>query len=425
MSKRIVALSWTLPPIVLPRSIQVSRLLAELDGRGWTSTVLTAPVVSNDPTIPRDTVLAAHYAGRYRQIEIEYREAEERSPWLMRLSRTLRRVKELDDLNWVARASTAALRELNSDDDVFVTFAQPWIDHVAGLRVKVARPRQPWIAHFSDPWVDSLYYDGADPAQAARLAIWREQERAVIAQADAIAFVTRETADLVMRKYPEDWRGKVHILPHSFDRSLISKVVKSGAPQAGDRPLRVVYTGNIYAGRREPLPLFDALARLDRSGALRGRLSFAFYGHIPPTTINGASERGLDGFVSFHGPVTYMESLSLMAQADALLLIDANADVNVFLPSKIADYLMIDRPILGLTPVRGATADVLRRSSHMVVDPTDQTAIEAALVGLIDADAAGRPETPSSAQATSEFEVGAVASRFEAMIEAARSRVRS
>lgn len=425
VSKRIVAVSWTLPPIVLPRSIQISRLLVALERRGWSSTVLTAPVDSNDPTIPRDRILAAHYEGRYKQIEVEYREARAPSPFTKRLYRLLHGVKDVDDANWVERVSLAALRELASREDVFISFAQPWIDHAVGLKVKRSRPEQPWIAHFSDPWVDSLYYDAKDPSQAARLAIWREQERVVVERADAVIFVTTETADLVMRKYPAGWQDKVHIVPHSFDRSLVDRVARSPAEGRGGRALRIVYTGNIYAGRREPLPLFEALAALDRSGALRGRIELSFHGHIPSTTIARAKELGLSRFVTFHGPVTYIQSLALMTEADALLLVDATAEVNVFLPSKIADYLMTNKPIIGLTPPRGATADVLRRIGHLSVDPADRAGIEAALMRLIETHEAGAGLSPINADAVRVFEVNQVAEKFEGVLNAARERAQS
>jgi hypothetical protein len=43
--------------------------------------------------------------------------------------------------------------------------------------------------------------------------------------------------------------------------------------------------------------------------------------------------------------VGYQESLKLMSEADALLVIDAPADQSVFLPSKLIDYIGAGRPI--------------------------------------------------------------------------------
>ena len=61
-----------------------------------------------------------------------------------------------------------------------------------------------------------------------------------------------------------------------------------------------------------------------------------------------------------------------------LLVIDAPADDSLFLPSKLIDYLPLGKPILGLTPLRGASADLIRRLGYPVVAPDDEAAIAAA-----------------------------------------------
>src|SRR6185295_13505704 len=104
---------------------------------------------------------------------------------------------------WVPRAARAAVRIAAAGDCAgLITFAQPWSDHVVGLRVKRATGL-PWVAHFSDPWADSPY---ATPRQRS---IWRRMEDEVVREVDAIVFVTDETAELVMAKYPDGYRDKV------------------------------------------------------------------------------------------------------------------------------------------------------------------------------------------------------------------------
>jgi hypothetical protein len=73
-----------------------------------------------------------------------------------------------------------------------------------------------------------------------------------------------------------------------------------------------------------------------------------------------------------------------------LLVIDAPADDSLFLPSKLIDYLPLRRPILGLTPPRGASADLIRRLGYPVVAPDDETAIAGQIEALLDLKQAGR-----------------------------------
>ena len=78
------------------------------------------------------------------------------------LWRLLPPLKLLPDEKWVwIGAAARAARRLAAERrfDVLVSFAQPWSDHLVGLRVHRATGL-PWVAHFSDPWTDSPYLDG-------------------------------------------------------------------------------------------------------------------------------------------------------------------------------------------------------------------------------------------------------------------------
>ena len=73
-----------------------------------------------------------------------------------------------------------------------------------------------------------------------------------------------------------------------------------------------------------------------------------------------------------------------MAEADVLVVIDAPSNAaSVFLPSKLVDYMMFKKPILGITPINGASADLLRRLDCHVIAPDDVQGIAKAVSDLI------------------------------------------
>jgi hypothetical protein len=85
---------------------------------------------------------------------------------------------------------------------------------------------------------------------------------------------------------------------------------------------------------------------------------------------------GLDGVVRLQGPQTRLECLRATAGADVLLLLGSSAkDEGLFLPSKLVDYIALRKPILGLTPLEGASADLLRRLQCPVVPPDNIAAV--------------------------------------------------
>jgi hypothetical protein len=83
------------------------------------------------------------------------------------------------------------------------------------------------------------------------------------------------------------------------------------------------------------------------------------------------------------GNVSFVESLERMYDADILLLIEANIRQNLFLPSKLSDYIGADTPIVGLTPP-GGSEDAMRRLSCWYARPSDVEGIEKAVEGAVD-----------------------------------------
>ena len=90
-----------------------------------------------------------------------------------------------------------------------------------------------------------------------------------------------------------------------------------------------------------------------------------------------------------------------------LLVIDAPADDSLFLPSKLIDYLPLRRPILGLTPLRGASADLIRRLGYPVVAPDDEAAIAGQIEALLDLQSrpAGLAPSPMHDTVTAEHDI--------------------
>jgi glycosyltransferase involved in cell wall biosynthesis len=80
------------------------------------------------------------------------------------------------------------------------------------------------------------------------------------------------------------------------------------------------------------------------------------------------------------GRVPKDDALAYAKGADVLLLIDASIDNSPFLPTKLAEYIFMDRPILGITPDPGTSADVTRETETGVVyPPSDPAGIAASI----------------------------------------------
>jgi hypothetical protein len=401
--RSLLAVSWELPPMYGPRAAQVSRVLAQLPALGWRPTVIALEPRRRGPHWFDD-------AAASRLADVEVIRVPSPQEWLV--MRAARRIApplfDRPDAArpWVGPASRAAVRAaVERQPAVLITFAQPWSDHLIGLRVHHAT-KLPWVAHFSDPWADSPY------ATARQRAIWRPMEEEVVREASAVAFVTDETADLVMRKYPEQWRSKAAVVPHGFDASGMS-VSRTRSSQDG--PLRMLYAGRFYRGVRTPLPLLRAIAALNGRAPLGGALHVTFLGPHLEEFARDASALGIGSLVTFRGRAAPPAVAAAAADSDVLLVIDAPSDgPSVFLPSKLIDYLAFRKPIFGITPANGASATLLRRLGAHVAPPDDEASIAASLDDLIARWRAGTLDVgPSFDAVAADYDIRATARRLD------------
>jgi glycosyltransferase involved in cell wall biosynthesis len=402
--KRLLAVSWEMPPMYGPRATQVSRTLTQLAVLGWRPAAVCLAPRRGGPHWPD-----GHTIEPPRGVDLLRVASPEEWLIVRALWRAAPGLRDFPDPArlWVGRAARAAVSAAASGEYAgVVSFAQPWSDHLAGLRVH-RETGLPWVAHFSDPWADSPY---ATPHQRA---IWRRMEEDVVREASAVVFVTSETVDLVMAKYPEEWRRKVFVVPHGFEMDPSQAAPSRQADHRG-RPMPIVHTGRFNAGVRTPMALLHALARLRSSPLFAGALELSFVGPHTEEFASQARALGVSDLVSFVGRVPAREATARAADADVLLVIDApSRGPSPFLPSKLIDYLPLRKPILGVTPQTGATAGLLRRLGGVVAPPDDIAAIEHALVDLVGRWRSGTLAVgPAFDSVAAEFEIARTTARL-------------
>jgi glycosyltransferase involved in cell wall biosynthesis len=380
---KFLAVSWAFPPAIMPRSLQVSRTLKGLLEAGWQASVLTVDPRSIDRVVKTDSALGAEYEGLFPLTAVPSPEDWLPARLIWRLFPELSVMPDPRSV-WIPLATSAGRRMLSQGGfSGIISFAQPWSDHLIARRLS-AEFKLPWIAHFSDPWSDSPYYRTGGPAVSLR----KKMELNTIRDANGVIFVSEETRDLVMRKYPPEWAVKTRIIPHCFEPALIPSSPNRKPHETG--ALKLTYTGGFY-GHRTPINLFKAIVKLNKIGGLKDRLQVEIVGGgVEPYNVI-VSEMGLDEIVKIRATVPYHESQQIASRADVLLVIDApNPEVNVFLPSKLVEYLAFHKPIFGITPARGASADLLRSLGCPQAETEDIAAIASILADLISRKQAGR-----------------------------------
>ena len=107
-----------------------------------------------------------------------------------------------------------------------------------------------------------------------------------------------------------------------------------------DKTWKIVYTGTLYRGIRNPRPALDFLS------GLLGTYSVHFYGHSDCDDIIEEYELKFPGHVVKHGLVSHQEAKKAASEADILLSI-GNAHTQMA-PSKIFEQMSTGKPIIHL-----------------------------------------------------------------------------
>lgn len=413
---RLLAISFAYPPLAYPRSIHVARLLKHVEA----STVV---VCAEEAKARTDSTIDNGAEIRLEKcIRVPF-EISSRQRLLNRLFYRICRplwAQQNEAPDRYKAWGPAAVREVvnlirsNSyEPDVLITFGQPFTGHLVGLELK-RRYGFPWLAHFSDPWVDNPFnhYEAYTRKLNLRL------ERRVVESADVLAFTSPETIDLVMRKYPSDWVDKSCVVPQSFDEKLFPA---TRPPE--NSSLIVRHVGDFY-GPRTPAPLINALRRLlDDCGNSLADVRFELIGNCDAEMRDQVGVGLPDGLLTFRTPVAYGESLRLMSDADGLLLVDAPADLSIFLPSKLIDYAGSGRPLLGFTPP-GTAATLIKQLGGAVADPLQIEEMSKSLAQFIDVLRHRRSASHSvpwgDQRIRKQFEAQSVAREFKGILEKMR-----
>jgi len=183
----------------------------------------------------------------------------------------------------------------------------------------------------------------------------------------------------------------------------------------------LVYTGRFYDGVRAPGVFLEAVADLHRASALDGLIAIEFVGSRMDAYAQQASALGLDSIVQFRPRVSPDQARRVAASADVLLVIDAPSEgPGLFLPSKLIDYLPLEKPILGITPVKGPSGDLIRDLGYPVVDPLDRAAIVLALRQLLDAHHSGSlTMSPQHLAIAAAYDMRAIGAAFDQVLSIA------
>ena len=237
--------------------------------------------------------------------------------------------------------------------DVIFCSSPPHSVHLLGLELK-RRYDVPLVVDFRDPWTANP--DRSWPTRLHR-ARERRLEARVLAGADLVIANTPGNREQLLADFAGLAPEKVVVLPNGFDPAR-REAMQQPAPAASDGRRRVLYTGHLYERGDSVIRALAALLRTDPD--LSRRVVFRFVGTMDAGVAARAAELQAAGLVETLSFVSAERVPEEIASADALLYVVPPAGAH-WIPSKLYDYFLAEKPIVAVLP-RGDAWNFLEQS---------------------------------------------------------------
>lgn len=274
--------------------------------------------------------------------------------------------------------SAAALqlfREKKSEYDFIISHSNEVPSHAVAWKCKQLAPHLPWIAYFGDPVSKNPYvkYIKEYPLNDEDIAT----EAETLKNANLIICNNEYQKRAMFTGELEQYADKAVVIPHCFEPGMYPRELKAAKPARRNARYTFLHLGTLYHVKRTATPLLHGVDRLiEVYPEYKHRFEVVFYGGpYYASDLKAQAAMRNRTHIRFEDAVPYLDSLKLMRDADALIIIDGIFDekedgltYSPFFPGKMVDYMGAKKPILGITMPSGPTAEVLAASGNLQAD---------------------------------------------------------
>ena len=272
-------------------------------------------------------------------------------------------------------------KENKNKYDVVMTRSMPPESHEIGIKIKKIKPCIKWIASFGDPIANNPYVSLTKKNDHTRFLVRVKRFPKTLVRNMLRKYVTENPIENKTIKYSDmiifnsieqqkymlgNKKKESIVLAHSYYDKLYPKNVKKF-----DDKIHITYIGHLDK-IRTPKLLLEAVRELKQADInLFEKLEVDFYGNLCTDDKLYIFNNELYDVIKYKKQVGYLESLKIMKESNFLLHIDANLSLvnneNIFFAAKLADYIGSCTPIIGITMLDGASANILRDINGLVL----------------------------------------------------------
>jgi glycosyltransferase involved in cell wall biosynthesis len=367
MSKRVLVITYYFPPRPDIASLRLRGLAKYLPEYGWEPVILTAALPGKPESCFK--VVQTAYPGDatacwkrklglrpdkgfQEQIGVPRALRESEGSFTSKLLTLAKAIIAYPDeqKSWYPFAVSVGHDLLTRERfDALLSSSSPVTCHLIARELK-RRHRIPWVADLRDLWTQNHHY----PYGPVRRLFERRLEVKTLSAADALVTVSEPLAEKLRLLH----RGKpVIAIPNGYDPDEVASASLT-------REFTITYTGQLYQGKRDPTPLFRAIAELISEGRLDRRVvKVRLYGATDYWVEKEVKRFGLEDVVRLSPYVPREIALEKQRESQILLLLNWNhpEETGVY-TGKVFEYLAARRPILAVGGPRGVVTELLEET---------------------------------------------------------------
>ena len=211
-----------------------------------------------------------------------------------------------------------------------------------------------WVATWNDPYPGEKYPKPYGKGWNSKESLLIKRLIGIMRYADWHIFPSVNLRNYML-KYLNIKLDSTLILPHVvFSDTTTTPLTRR------KNKLRIIHSGNIRSPRN-PKPLLIALNRLSQEFSDMN-LEITFQGVFDESLKSTVDQLDLISFVKFEKAISYSESLLALKDYDIALIIEADCEEGIFLPTKVSDFMQCGIPIFAVSPQIGVLKDLFLKS---------------------------------------------------------------
>lgn len=213
-----------------------------------------------------------------------------------------------------------------------------------------------WVATWNDPYPTNFYPHPYGKGVSFRGTIIDKLLVKKMQKSVDLHIFPNARIENYMRNYLQIDESKCSIIPHVVLNMKDSEVINKSV--VNNETLKIIHSGNLLAPRN-PISFLNAFSRFVKQYP-NAKIELSILGVFENQIKEYIENSGIKSYINTLKSVTYSQSLEELKNHHIALIIEADCEEGIFLPTKVSDFMQCGKPIFSVSPRKGVLNDLFR-----------------------------------------------------------------